>query len=129
MKYEQIASECRKMARICFELAREGAPDSVPEDEGGGHWTATRDELAAFLGRGLNETEVTALSLGRYFGPTPSFDESGRINMFLILFPQGNDEGAWYAWERLGKRLDTIAQMGEANFLREVTRIQASRDA
>lgn len=69
------------------------------------HWTGTCEELRGFLGRRLVPEEITALSLSRCYGPTPTLNVEEAYRLRAILWPSGNSQGLRYTWRELAEAL------------------------
>ena len=98
----------------CNNLAAAGAPCCAMSDDGVqevGHWSATKSLMEEKLGRALLPQEITALSLGRYFGPTPLLLPDEAIAMNDSLFLHGNSYGGWYqSWDDLGSAIASFVK-------------------
>ena len=93
------------LLKTCYELAHLGVPCNSYDDDGkeSGHWTATKDDMAAFLGRDLTDAEVCCLSVSRNFGPTPGMSDEDVLRCCETLFPNGNGAGGWWEWDDMAK--------------------------
>ena len=85
-------------------LAELGVPGSGPDEDN--NWSSTKEEMELYLGRDLNDKEITLLSLSRAFEPTPLFSDisDGQI-VTRRIWPQGNGQGLRYAWDQLVEEL------------------------
>jgi len=98
------------LKETALELAECGTPAAAPLDEEGagmtGHWSATREAMEEALGRPLTEEEVTLLTLGRGYGPTPALTKEGAVYLLKLLWAEGNPLGEWYEWADLAAALE-----------------------
>lgn len=80
------------------------APGGCTDEDGNvsGHWSGTKAEMEAVLGRRLTPAEVTVLSLTRCFGPLPliegEWDNPTWKPLFHALWPEGNGSGLYMEW-------------------------------
>lgn len=90
----------------CRFLARNHIYDCCVDGEGrpNNHWSSTKDDMEKQLGRKLFDLEITCLSLGRHFGPTPSITDEDRSDLGWFL-ADGCVSTDWYTWEGLGNAL------------------------
>ena len=96
---------CLPLIQTCLNLENT-APCCVFENDGpDGHWSGTIDLMTESLGRDLTDLEITALSLSRYFGPTPAINEHVAREIFVSIWPEGNPCGYWLDWYQLAERL------------------------
>lgn len=102
----------KKLSEVAMELAENNVPASCWDDEEGktqtGHWSGTKADAETALGRPLTSEEVTLLSLGREFGPTPALEDEVAKRLMKALWPEGNNRGSWYNWAILAQRLQGL---------------------
>jgi len=103
MKYNDLVQCCER-------LQAENIPADCWDDDGQitGHWSGTLDEMQAAIGRSLTDVEVTCLSLGRCFGPTPVVADP--TELWAWIWPDGNGRGSYYEWGNLAERLRSFAE-------------------
>ena len=87
----------------------------MPSESFDGHWGGTLQAMKAFIGLGgaerLPDSWVTALSVTRAYGPTPTLAEAERKLCLEALFPAEpagvpiNPSGAFYEWGEAADRL------------------------
>ena len=119
-----------KLAEIAKTLFETGIPSCVWEDFGEAdeitgfvdehpnyQWSATKEEAEVKLGRKMSPDEVTLLSLGRYFGPTPSLSDSLAQEVMAFVWPDGNLGGDGLDWMELATDLDKFVEMKEATIV------------
>lgn len=90
---------------IAEALHQSGCPASCLSDDGEcetGHWSGTRDAMAAHLGRPLVAPEIALLSLSRAHGPLGC---RGADQLWSSVWPDGYTCGTWLEWLSMARRL------------------------
>jgi len=113
-----------KLSEIAKNLFETGIPSCVWEDFGevdeitgfivaqpNYHWSSTKEEAEVALGRQMSPEEVTLLSLGRYFGPTPSLSYEMAKEVMSFIWPNGNVGGDGLDWMELAEDLDKFMEV------------------
>lgn len=97
--------------------------DNVPwhgwnDGEATAHWHSTLDAMrqhyVQFTGlraSRLSDINITLLSIGRAYGPTPLLTAEETTLIFRHLFPVGNHHGVAYEWRKLAERLAELYPM------------------
>jgi len=98
-----------RLAVVCDTLARNNIPAAIYNRQNA-HWSGTKSYMEEILDRALTQEEITVLSLGREYGPTPALNQQYADKLMRALWPEGNHRGLYYEWADL------------ANALRKITR-------
>jgi hypothetical protein len=107
-----------RLANVCDTLARNNIPAAVGvEPNVNAHWSGTKSYMERTLDRALTQEEITVLSLGRDYGPTPALNQytTPALNqqytdeLIRALWPEGNrNRGLYYEWSDLANALRKI---------------------
>ncbi len=103
-KFADIASCCLRLSLECIPSSSDYDDDGIMRYDG--HHGGTRLAMEWALGRPLTDLELTCLSLGRCYGPTPSLSADDREHLMGQLWPEGNHHGGWLDWEDLAESVE-----------------------
>jgi hypothetical protein len=103
MKYNDLVACCHRLSAAAIPAS------SAVEHQGqkvvDGHWTGTMLDMRSALGRDLTDCEITVLSLGRCYGPTPLLSPAEKESLIKSIWPDSNGWGGWMEWQELADEI------------------------
>ena len=138
LNINNTTNNINRLAEVAKTLFEAGIPSCVWEDFGDTdettgftderpnyHWSATKEEAEASLGRQMSPEEVTLLSLGRYFGPTPVLSDALSQEVMAFVWPDGNLGGDGLDWMELAEDLYNYVEVKTAGMATVVEKAKA----
>ena len=98
-----LCTKLKLLQETAAKMDEEGYPEMF---DGSPHWSGTKSHIEEVLGRKLDSSELTCLSLSRYFGPTPLLTEEESKKVMKRLWPNGNPSGLYIEWSDLAEKLN-----------------------